>query len=170
MPNDDVDYDNSDIIWNVHMLDLPPELLIDIFLFLVNWKSVISLRLSCRQLDAIYQRVAPLVLRNQRERLTEPIKKFYEFLVRLRLPPDQLRIPPAEGWWNTKPASYDDDDTRWNKAPFALDVMRHLPCVAPLLEMRCNETNISYRSTVCNYSEPTTVSAFHMIWLEYLHN
>ncbi|KAH6689651.1 hypothetical protein F5X68DRAFT_260302 [Plectosphaerella plurivora] len=68
------------ISWNVHILDLPPELHNQIFTDLHNLKSVIALRQTCRKLEGLYQNNATTILRSQRDRLIVPFRVFYEFL------------------------------------------------------------------------------------------
>lgn len=143
--------------WTVKLLDLPPELQISIFFSLVNMRSVIDFRLTCRQLDATYRRIAPQLLIDQRDRLVKPFARFYEFLMRLKLPEGSLRYPPPGGWPNIDPENvYGSDTYRAKKTPFAVEILRHLPYIYTKDEewLYGYDTSIGYMSTACDYSRP----------------
>ncbi|KAH6697581.1 hypothetical protein F5X68DRAFT_257719 [Plectosphaerella plurivora] len=85
------------ISWTLGLLDLPAELQIEIFLNLFNQQSVVALRLTCRKLEDVYQRIADTVRIDQRERIIEPIRNYIQFLDRFKLPEGRIHKPPPGG-------------------------------------------------------------------------
>lgn len=164
---------NSPIPWTVHLLDVPSELQIEIFYSLLNMRSVVDLRSTCRQLDSIYRRIEPQLLINQRDRIVKPVAKFYEFLNRLKLSENSLRYPPPGGWPNINPDDVygNGNGTGYKKSPFSVDVLRHLPYIfTPDRGFEDYHTNIGYKCTACDYSRPSHLRSSEDDYIENFFN
>ncbi|KAH7350106.1 hypothetical protein B0T11DRAFT_290566 [Plectosphaerella cucumerina] len=131
------------IRWTVHLLDMPPELQSEIYLHLPNLATVVSLRLTCRQLNDVYKPIDKEVKSLLRDRLVEPFGEYYDLLQRLKLPDDSVLHPPPGGW-----PFFTRENLGFDKTDFAIDVLRHLPYVGggPSYEM-----NIGYKSQSIGY-------------------
>lgn len=140
---------DTTVAWTVSLLDLPSELLVEIFLSLFNQQSVVSLRLTHRKLEDVYQRIADKVRVDQRERITAPIRNFVDFLDRFKLPDGRVRRPPPGGWPHIEPSRFSF------KTHFAVDVLRHLSYIydpEPQFDQYFDGC-IAHRSTMVDYSE-----------------
>jgi hypothetical protein len=133
----------------LHLLALPPEIQMSIFYALLNIKTAIALRSTCRKFDGIYRRIEPQFLIVQRDRLTAPFAKFYNFLLRLKLPDDTVLHPPSAGWTdldlNLKTSHVQ------SKTQFAMDVLRHMSFIDSRYRAVDMERNIGLRTSVVNY-------------------
>lgn len=107
------------------LLALPPEIQTLVFFALPNMKTTFALRLSCKQLESIYQHSRTKIVTAQRERITLPFIALYELLERLWLPDGAVLHPPPGGWPNI---AIEDAGT-WRKSSFAMDILRHLPYI-----------------------------------------
>jgi hypothetical protein len=85
--------------------------------------------------------------RLSREELVTIISDFYTFLTTFYIPSSSLKHPPPGGWPNITL----ETTKGFNKAPYAIDLMKHLPYIdeAGAQEMI---TNIHYKCDVVDYS------------------
>ncbi|KAF8211080.1 hypothetical protein K438DRAFT_1808770 [Mycena galopus ATCC 62051] len=127
-------------------MDLALELKLEIFEALPNLWTAISLRLTCRAIDAVYLEHEKSIKAALRDRLVAPIAAHYAFLTTLHLPASAVTHPPPGGWPNITP----EICKGLGKTDFAVDVMRYLPYVrhAP----HDNLHNIDYKCNVLDYS------------------
>ncbi|RBQ73620.1 hypothetical protein VDGD_02804 [Verticillium dahliae] len=150
------DEDDTPIPWYVSLMDLPTELYVKIFLTLFNQQSVVALRLTCRKLEDVYQRIAETVRVDQREHIVVPVRNFLElnfleFLDRFKLPNDRVRHPPPGGWPHIQPGPGNGLES---KTPLALDILRHLSYIYDLEpQFDYYDGCITHRSTMVDYSE-----------------
>ncbi|KAK1770254.1 hypothetical protein QBC33DRAFT_556675 [Phialemonium atrogriseum] len=148
---DSTSYSMSDISWTVRLMELPPELQAEVFLHLPNCMAAVALRLCCRQLNEVLLQNEKRILSSLRELLVAPFREFYDFLQRLKLPANSVKLPPPSGWPNMTPVACAGLD----KTPFAIDVLRHLPYIDEL-HVKSNETNIDYKCNAVDYSKFTS--------------
>lgn len=134
--------------WTVHLLDIPPEIQSQIFFHLPSLASVVSLRLACRQLDAVYKANEGKIRVLLRDRLVEPFQDFYECLQRLKFPANSIKYPPPGGWPSIDPVIFKP----YNKTDFAIDVLKHLPYV-DFEGSWSSVTNIGWKSDCMDYSK-----------------
>ncbi|KAH6844769.1 hypothetical protein B0I37DRAFT_378229 [Chaetomium sp. MPI-CAGE-AT-0009] len=141
----------DEISWTVCFMELPPELHAEVFLHLPNQMAAVALRLCCRHLNGVFLQNEKRILSSLRERLIAPFREFYDFLQRLKLPANSVKLPPPSGWPNITAVAC----AGFDKTPFAIDVLRHLPYIDEL-EDRSNMTNIDYKSKAVDYSKFTS--------------
>ncbi|KAM0326112.1 hypothetical protein ACHAQA_006705 [Verticillium albo-atrum] len=134
--------------WTVDMLHIPPELQTQIFLHLPNLASVVSLRLACRQLNAVYRPSQDKIMSDLRSRLVEPFVEYYEFLQRLKFPDNSIKYPPPGGWPTINQSNFAPHD----KTDFAISVLKYMPYVVGDEYGHSAETNVGYKSDVIDYS------------------
>jgi len=134
--------------WTVDMLEMPPELQSEIFFHLPNLASVVSLRLACRQLNAVYQPHEDKILANLRRLLADPFREYYEFLQRLKFPENSVKYPPPGGWPNIIPENF----ALYDKTDFAISVLKQFPFIDDHGWPASNETNVGYKSNVIDFS------------------
>ncbi|KAF3353927.1 hypothetical protein VdG1_07884 [Verticillium dahliae VDG1] len=122
----------------------------------IPWYSVVALRLTCRKLEDVYQRIAETVRVDQREHIVVPVRNFLElnfleFLDRFKLPNDRVRHPPPGGWPHIQPGPGNGLES---KTPLALDILRHLSYIYDLEpQFDYYDGCITHRSTMVDYSE-----------------
>ncbi|KAM0325566.1 hypothetical protein ACHAQA_007553 [Verticillium albo-atrum] len=151
MSDDEDDSSSISVVsWTVGLLDLPPEVQMEIFLTLFNQQSVVALRLTCHELEGVYQRIASTVETNQRERIIAPVWEYYEFLGRLWLPRNVILYPPPGGWPSIAPGPDNGFECKTN---FAVDILRHLPYITETRGLFNHDTIVAYRSTVEDHSQ-----------------
>ncbi|KAK7753565.1 hypothetical protein SLS62_004423 [Diatrype stigma] len=129
----------------ISLMDLAPELNIQIFQALPNLWSAIALRQTCRELNTIYLANEISIRNKYRDRLVAAVDDYYTFLVSFYLDHRALRRPPPSGW----PAIPLEKTSRPDK-DFLLDVARHLPYIAGGLDD--DRLNIDYKCRPIDYS------------------
>ncbi|KAF8211077.1 hypothetical protein K438DRAFT_1959272 [Mycena galopus ATCC 62051] len=97
----------------------------EIFGNLPDLWTAISLRLTCRAIDAVYLEHEKTIKAALRDRLVATVAAHYTFLTTLHLPASAVTHPPPGGWPNITP----EICKGFGKTDFAVDVMRHLPYV-----------------------------------------
>lgn len=136
----------------VTLMELPNEILDEIFSHVDTLQDVGSLRATCQHFNEIYEFGKEKILLNVREALVRPIREYYEFLESMMIPTGSIRYPPVSGWANMTGKACKG----FKKIPFAIDVLRHLPFIYETstfgnLSAR-NFRNIGPRSFVVDYS------------------
>lgn len=134
--------------WTVNILEMPPELQAEIFLHLPSLASVVSLRLACRQLNAVYQPNEDKIKSSLRDQMAGPFREYYELLQRLKFPDDSIKYPPPGGWPAINPHNF----VPYNKTDFAVSVLKHFPFIDDRGFEPSAETNIGFKSDVIDYS------------------
>ncbi|KAH6694056.1 hypothetical protein F5X68DRAFT_200163 [Plectosphaerella plurivora] len=145
----------------VHLLDMPPELQLQIFFHLPNLASIAPLRLVCRQLNNVYQSNREGIKLHLRHQLTEPIREYYEILQRLKFDDDSIDYPPPGGWPNITPEIF----APYGKTDFALSVLRHLPYTRGGTDWN----SLGYKTDGCDFSTCATSSDVegHVRWVDW---
>ncbi|VUC29104.1 unnamed protein product [Clonostachys rosea] len=132
-----------------HLLRLPVELQAEVFQHMPNLKTAVALRLSCRQLNEVYLSNEDKITTALRELIVAPFLEFYNLLQRIKFPADSVKTPPPLGWPAMTPAACAGLD----KTPFAINVLRHLPCINDADDDdRSNITNIDFQCNAVDYS------------------
>ncbi|KAJ0122123.1 hypothetical protein J7T55_002635 [Diaporthe amygdali] len=131
------------------LMRLAPELQVKIFEALPDLWTVVALRLTCRDLNALFIAYRTPIEASLRDTLVAPFYEYYDFLASLHIPASAIKRPPAGGWPNITP----DACAEFGKTDFAVDVLRHLPYIED--DSRSNLHNIDYKCNVLDYSTAT---------------
>lgn len=145
----DYEYDSD---WTFNLLELPPELQAHLFHHLPNLRATIALRRCCRQLNNVYLAHENAILASLRDQIVAPFRDYYELLQRLKFPADSVKYPPPSGWPNFTAEAC----AGFDKTPFAIDVLRHMPYIEEGYigegEEQSNTTNLDYKCNAVDYS------------------
>ncbi|KAG6368854.1 hypothetical protein INS49_003070 [Diaporthe citri] len=82
------------------LMRLAPELQVKVFEALPTPWAVVGLRLTCRDLNALFLAYRTQIETATRDNLVAPFYDYYRFLGRLHIPESDIKHPPAEGWPN----------------------------------------------------------------------
>lgn len=85
--------------------------------------------------------------RLKRDEIVKIVTDYYEFLTRFYIADSKLKFPPPGGWPNITPEA----TKSFNKAPYVIDLMRHLPYISSE-DAREMISNIHYKCDVIDYS------------------
>lgn len=130
---------------------LAPELQVKVFEALPTPWAVVGLRLTCRDLNALFVAYKAQIESATRENLVAPFYEYYDFLGRLHIPASDIKHPPAGGWPNITA----ENCSGFGKSGFVVDVLRHLPYIAEHGEWERNISNTDFKSNVVDYSKAT---------------
>ncbi|KAH8895272.1 hypothetical protein GQ53DRAFT_743993 [Thozetella sp. PMI_491] len=121
------------------LLQLPPELLMQIFQALPTLDSALALRKASHKLDQVYMEHEKAIKKALRDTLVAPFYQYYRFLTTLHIAADSLQCPPPEGWPDVTAEEY-----RYRCSDFTTDVFKHLPRLD-------SEQNVDYKSFATGY-------------------
>lgn len=133
------------------LMRLAPELQVRVFEALPTPWAVVSLRLTCRDLNALFLAYSTQIETATRNNLVAPFYEYYDFLGRLHIPASDIKHPPPEGWPNITA----ENCSGLGKSDFVVDVLRHLPYIADHGEFERNISNTDFKSNVVDYSTAT---------------
>lgn len=135
-------------------MKLLPELQVKVFEALPSPLAAIDLRLTCRDLNALFVEYKTQIVAAIRDNMVAPFYEYYTFHGRLHIPESDIKHPPAGGWPNITL----ENCSGFGKSDFAVDVLRHLPYIVEDDQRRMNSLNIhniDYKSYVLDYSMVT---------------
>lgn len=133
------------------LMKLAPELQVKVIEALPTPWAVVVLRLTCRDLNALFLAYRTQIEAATRDNLVAPFYEYYHFLGRLHIPESDIKHPPAEGWPNITA----ENCSGFGKSAFVVDVLCHLPYITDHPESERNIGNTDFKSNVIDYSRAT---------------